>query len=90
VYFEGRVVYVGSSTDLSKRVRQYFRVNRGIRSYDDDGVAPHFETPWGHVHDGTLVRVKVKPSRQNGDWLMREWRLIGRLRPIFNSAGIKQ
>lgn len=89
VYFNGEIVYVGSSTDLQKRVRLYFRRTRpNLNLADPLHRRPRFQTPWGQEHDGAAVRVKVKLSRRNGDWLMREWRLISRLRPMFNTAGV--
>lgn len=36
--------------------------------------------------DVPLVTVKVAPSRRAGDWLMREYRLIRRLRPADNKT----
>jgi excinuclease UvrABC nuclease subunit len=94
VYQDGKVVYVGSTTNLKHRVRVYFTRNRpAVPSYDDMGgywkdVARPFCTPWGFEHDGTRIRVKVKVSRRLGDWLMWEWRLISRLQPKYNRAGI--
>jgi hypothetical protein len=40
--------------------------------------------------DNSEISVKVAPSRRNGDWLMREYRLIRRLRPRDNKmfAGV--
>jgi len=33
---------------------------------------------------GHEITIKISHSRMAGDWLMREYRLIKRLRPMFN------
>jgi excinuclease UvrABC nuclease subunit len=69
----GRVVYVGQSTNLRKRLASYaYRWSEGRWRID-----PRI--------DGCVV--KVSRSRRYGDWLMREARLIRRLRPKYNVAG---
>jgi len=38
--------------------------------------------------NGRAVSMKVHPGYRYGDWMMREVRLIRRLRPIFNRNGV--
>ena len=91
VYENGVLVYVGSSANLAARCRVYFTKSRmrGRFDYGDPALDfPQFVTPWGFRHHGNAVTVKVKVSRRLGDWLMREYRLIRRLQPRENRAGI--
>jgi hypothetical protein len=91
VYENDRIVYVGSTTELKKRVRVYFTFHHAILGDygGDNHIDRTYGTPWGFKHDGDGIRVKVKQSRRCGDWLMWEWRLICRLRPRENRAGVK-
>lgn len=73
---DGRVMYVGQSTNLFRRFNAY----RMRLAYSDGTL-----TPWGQV-PGELV-LKYSPSRRYGDWAMRELRLIRRLRPAWNCVG---
>lgn len=90
VYQDGVVVYVGSTTVLSDRCRVYRRKASGIqKNYGErDPNEGCLWTPWGPVAPGA-IRIKVKQSRRLGDWLMWEYRLISRLQPRYNRAGIK-
>lgn len=83
IYIDGEVAYVGQSFRLSSRLSSYhIHVNLfGVRA-DDWWV-----TPWGKF---AHVRIKFKRSRRYGDWLMREARLIRRLKPRFNDYGVKK
>lgn len=90
VYWNGVVVYVGSSTSLRHRCRVYWRKHRTRYNY---GETPSREkklwrTPFGLVEQGS-IRIKVKCSQRQGDWLMWEYRLIRRLQPEWNRAGIE-
>lgn len=76
VYHDAHLVYVGSSLSLRRRVRKYFPGSR--RRQDNGGSAQRQLSPT------TSVIVKVAGSRREGDWLMREHRLIRRLRPRDN------
>jgi|SRR5688572_24338286 hypothetical protein len=89
VYQDNRVVYVGSSTRLQARVRRYFNKERWPFDLRHIAPAERYNTPWNFYHAGDRIRVKVKYSRRLGDWLMWEWRLIHRLQPEFNKAGIR-
>lgn len=83
VYMENRVVYIGSTLNLRRRAGMYLRLCREMPSYD------HGPSP-AEVLDLSLTRrVKVKPARQVGEWLMREYRLIHRLQPKGNSIGVQ-
>src|SRR5690349_17856546 len=70
VYHDAALVYIGSSHNLRSRLTSVFRQRF---EFFQLGVprcaAPEIE-----------VVVKVSPSRRLGDWLMREYRLIVRLR----------
>lgn len=76
IYFDGDLVYVGSSRNVRNRFSEHkFR----------PGFARNIITPWQDVPDTTKITIKVKPSRRLGDWAMDEIRLIHRLRPLFNT-----
>ncbi len=73
VCVRGELVYIGQSMNLHARF-----VKHGL-CVGADG----FRTRWGHFVQGEL-KVKIAYGRKFGDWLMREVRLIRRLRPRFN------
>jgi hypothetical protein len=77
VYGDGELLYVGSSS-----VSVLFRIHNG------HCIGPCFNgraaTPWG-TYDTVII--KHSYSRRAGDWLMREYRLINRLRPWWNYSG---
>lgn len=74
IYHDGQLVYVGSSSRLKQRISVY--LNQRGRGAKSGGSTP----PSPDVR----VVVKVTGSRRLGDWLMREYRLIQRLRPRDN------
>ena len=75
---EGRVVYVGQTTNLKARLSQYW-----MRwSYITNG--------WWIDPRLAGAAVKISPSKRHGDWLMRELRLIRRLQPVHNVVGVKR
>lgn len=78
IYHDGELVYIGSSARLTNRIATYLnpkpRATR--RPVINSGARQR-----GAV---ASVVVKVKPSRRAGDWLMREYRLILRLKPRDN------
>lgn len=76
VYGEGGIIYIGQSSNLKVRLLSY----RMRPDYGDGYI-----TPWGNFSG---FKLKIKPSRRYGDWAMRELRLIRRLRPRFNRAGV--
>lgn len=93
VVYHDDIVYVGSSTDLSKRCRVYWKKPRSNKWEYDIGDTPvrerkQWRTPFGFVA-AESIRIKVKRSRRIGDWLMWEYRLIRRLQPEWNRAGVK-
>lgn len=67
-------LYVGASANLRLRLS-----NSRIQRLPDKIC-----TPWGTC---SSIALKIKPSLRRGDWLMEEYRLIRKLRPILNSAG---
>jgi len=75
-----RVVYVGMSANLHARLAAY-RPRRRPVDYDTDDHSPVLH-PYA---DGSILKISV--SRRYGDWLMRELRLIRKLRPLHNLAG---
>lgn len=76
VFIDGQVKYVGSSWNLCERFT-YYRIFR-------DGDA--WQTPWGRSAN---FNIKIKKTRRVGDWLMDEYRLIRRLKPVLNKVGVK-
>lgn len=75
VFFDGDLVYIGSSTDVANRFSGH-----KIRY----GYAKNIITPWCDVPQSTQITVRVKRSVRRGDWAMWEIRLIHRLQPQFN------
>lgn len=76
IYFNGEMRYVGSTGNLRNRFSGHaFRY----------GYGKTFITPWGEMPMPFDMRIKFKPSRRYGDWLMIEARLIRRLQPMLNS-----
>lgn len=75
VYFDGVLSYIGSTHDLRNRFSGHaFRHSYG----------KSFITPWGEFDLPLKITIKYSVSRRYGDWLMREARLIRRLKPVFN------
>lgn len=75
VYLDGVLRYIGSTSDLRNRFTGHgFRHSYGRT----------FITPWGEFDLPLSITIKYSPSRRHGDWLMREARLIRRLKPSFN------
>lgn len=73
VIADGDIVYIGQSQNVWRRFERH-----NIRPrYSNDG----FHTPWGMFHS---ISVKIRKSSRKGDWLMQEYRLIGRLQPSGN------
>lgn len=76
IYVDDRIVYVGQTTSLLKRLRSY-KFNYAHYS----GVV---KTPWGNCE---RIRVKYRIPKRYGEWAMTELRLIKRLQPIYNCIG---
>lgn len=72
-----KYLYIGSTENLRRRL-QGLKPNK--YSFMDQG----FHTVWG-VCQSITAKAKI-PSRV-GDWLMDEYRLIKRLKPVLNSTG---
>jgi hypothetical protein len=88
VYDHGELVYIGSSVNLRRRLWAYGRKQQfGKRS----GSAPARWFSPGWSYEGPHATFfKVKMATKQGEWLMREWRLISRLKPKYNSDGAKR
>lgn len=86
IYLGGRLVYVGQSENVKRRIKGYRCVNRRGAEDMRDG---HTNSPWGPAHwrDGGL-RGKVRNAARFGEQLMTEARLIYRIRPPFNRRGL--
>mgnify|MGYP000202116532 CR=1 FL=1 len=76
IYLNQKLIYIGSSNNLRNRFSGHsFRYSYGKT----------FITPWIEVPSSDTMIVKFKPTKKQGEWAMREIRLIQRLRPIFNT-----
>ena len=76
VYFDNDLVYIGSSNNIRNRFSGHaFRYV----------YARNVVTPWQTIDDTVEIILKFRPTRKIGEWLMREIRLIQRLKPLFNS-----
>lgn len=76
IYLDGRLSYVGSTENFNKRMKSHMGVKRANWEL---GCFTKFEKdPFFNV------LIKAKFSIRKGDWLMREKRLISRLRPQYN------
>lgn len=78
IFSKKKLVYIGSTQNLRHRFNNLIRLGY---------TADHYHTPWGTLEK---VRMRYSPSKKYGDWLMRELRLIRRLRPRFNRLGVKR
>lgn len=76
IYLDGKLTYVGQSENVLYRLFEHLR-------FDEEKKL--WVSRWG-VAQKALV--KAKYTRRLGDWLMWEYRLIQRLRPIGNRAGL--
>ena len=74
VFCDGRLMYIGSSVNANERLILGHRIR-----CQPTGMT---QTPWGEFAD---VVIKVRYARKCGEWLMREYRLINRLRPPGNA-----
>lgn len=75
IYLNGSLMYIGSTNNLRNRFCGHqFRYSYG----------KSFITPWGDFPIPLDFKIKYRPSKRYGDWLMVEARLIRRLQPEFN------
>ena len=74
-------VYVGQSVSVFKRWQQH---SPKAVATDPDGQPIIEHRDWGRVGE---FRLKVRLDRRFGERLMREARLIRRIKPRFNSGG---
>lgn len=79
LYERGALVYIGSSINLKARLGTHLRQPRQFHGCDGwvQGVNP-------------ITFAKIKVTRRCGDWIMWEWRLITRLQPRDNRAGVSK
>lgn len=77
VYHDGELVYIGSSMNLPGRVAHYLRPPTRRRKPIVNGGARRRQAE-------VVTTMKVSGWKRRGDWLMREYRLIDRLRPRDN------
>ena len=82
IYHRNSLIYVGSTENLRQRLRNHFKT----RSWRDRRMVC---TPWGKCLASELF-VKFRPSKKLGDWLMREYRLINRLKPRCNQKQMRR
>lgn len=75
IYLDGILKYIGSTNNLRNRFSGH-----AIRY----GYAKNIHTPWGDFPSSIIFIIKYKPSTKYGDWLMREARLIKKIKPPFN------
>jgi hypothetical protein len=73
---DGKILYVGSTNQLYRRIKQHGWL------VGDGGV---YVKDRGFISGAT---VSYRKSIRAGDWLMVELRLIRRLQPAFNKAGM--
>jgi hypothetical protein len=78
VYLDGKLSYIGQTSNLQSRVSAH-----GIRLSLGGG----FHTKWGYF---SSVIFKIRYGSKMGDWAMREVRLIHRIQPPLNRAGIRR
>ncbi len=81
IFLDKELVYIGSTENMSLRMRAY--------QLRGSTVGEGGTTCWGMFRK---VEVRFVDSVRLGDWAMREYRLIRRLRPPFNvrSLGIRR
>lgn len=87
VFERDRVVYVGSTVSLRDRLRTYWRFSRPVFMDGGRTIYGRRCAPWPEVC-GDDIGIKYRISKQRGDWLMIEYRLIDRLGPRFNRLGV--
>lgn len=78
---DGRVVYVGQSVSLRARLTNYRPTYLGPPNYGEAAIGWKYHP----IQRGCVL--KISESKRWGDWLMRELRLIRRLKPEHNSYG---
>lgn len=77
IYVDDELAYVGQTSDLRKRLLSHgLWVPRG----------EDFVFKWG----GTRIEVKARLPDRFGDWVMREARLLRRLKPRLNIVAFRQ
>jgi excinuclease UvrABC nuclease subunit len=74
IYADGELVYIGQTVDLKSRMANHVVWNG---TQEQAG-----KKRWGHA---SVLIVKARFSDRLGDWLMREARLISRIKPSGNT-----
>jgi hypothetical protein len=80
IFGDGVVQYVGSSKNIRQRLAG--RIPRTVYETPEQTQLP-VRTIWGVFRE---FEIRIRYSTKYGDWLMRELRLIRRLKPLQNSA----
>lgn len=88
VYEHGELVYIGSSINLRRRLRAYGR--KRINRFRRNGLNQQWFSPGWSYEGPYATHFKVKMATRQGEWLMREWLLISRLKPCYNTEGAKR
>ncbi len=80
IYMDGELVYIGQTGNLRERLKG----GHGLRSILNGDA---FVTPWGICK---RAFAKIKVGKRYGEWLMREARLLRRLKPRhnYNAVGV--
>lgn len=76
---DGVCSYIGQTLNLHSRIHHSHAIR--YAHYSNSII-----TPWGRF---SSVQVKYRCSRRYGEWLMAEARLIRRLKPRFNTDGVR-
>lgn len=81
----GRIVYVGSTKNLSKRISGH-RLRPAVL-LDDKTKEYSYGITSSKMGVAPYAIVKYRESLEYGDWAMIELKLIKRLKPKFNKTG---
>ena len=78
--------YIGSTESIANRMKQHIKA-----LYDRKGDKPIYlankdiGNKLGFSVNGCSIKIKYKITNKLGDWLMKEYRLIYKLKPIGNN-----
>ncbi len=78
IYYGSNLVYIGSSRHVQRRIAEHSVI------LTQQGIFADFIIRGNPNH---RVKIKVSYSKKYGEWLMREARLLKRLKPLFNLKG---
>jgi hypothetical protein len=93
LYEDGRLLYIGKSWNLRSRVWNHRHLRRNgpcpLRSYGEPCHCPPAKTEFQGVNPYRMW-VKIRHPRRHENWHETEVRLIYRLQPPFNRAGVRK